>query len=210
MLSNSNLPTIEKKRITHSAVIPLLFVGILWVIRLLQDGMSWDLSFFGIYPHKMTSLQGIVLHYLVHADIEHLWSNTLVVFISGWFLFYFYSTIVWRTLGCLWLLTGVFLWSIGRSGVHVGASGLAYGIVFFLIFSGIIRQHTPLIAVSLVVVFLYGSLTWGMFPFSELIKPDMSWEGHLSGGLAGLITALMLQKQGPQKPQQLPEDEDSD
>ncbi len=202
--------SIEKRRIIYAAVFPLLFIILLWIIRLLQAGMDWDLSFLGIYPHKLKGLPGILFYCLIHSDNDHLWSNTIPLFILGWFLFYFYPQIAWRTAGFLWLSSGILLWLIGRDGVHVGASGLVYGLTFFLFFSGILRQYIPLMAVSLVVVFLYGSTTWGMFPFAELIKPDMSWEGHLSGAISGAIVSVLFRKEGPQKPQPIEEDDNEE
>lgn len=201
---------LEKKRIVYAAVYPLLFILFLWIIGLLQFGMDWDLSFLGIYPRSLRGIPGIFFHYFIHADIEHLWSNTLSLFILLWFLFYFYNQIAWKTLACLWVLTGILLWVIGRPAVHIGASGLVYGLTFFLFFAGVLRRYVPLMAVSLVVVFLYGSMVWGMFPFAELVKPDMSWEGHLSGAISGTIVAVLLMKQGPQRPVLLNDEEEDD
>ncbi|MCL1943061.1 MAG: rhomboid family intramembrane serine protease [Candidatus Azobacteroides sp.] len=202
--------SIEKKRILYAAVFPLLFIILLWVIQLLQWGMDWNFSFLGIYPQMLKGVPGIFLNCFIHSGFDHLWSNTLSLFTLLWFLFYFYSQIVWKTLGYLWILTGLFLWLIGRPGVHVGASGIVYGLTFFLFFSGVLRQYAPLMAVSLVVVFLYGSIIWGMFPFAERIKPDMSWEGHLSGAVSGTFVAVLLRKQGPQKPPPVEEKEEDE
>jgi len=200
--------SLENKKIIYAAVFPVLFIILIWLIALLKTGMEWDLSFMGIYPRSTKGIIGILTHYLIHGDFSHLWSNTISLIILGWLLFYFYGQIAWRTLGALIILTGIFLWLIGRDGIHVGASGLIYGLTFFLFFSGIFRKYSPLIAVSLIVVFLYGSSTWGIFPFSEIVKPDMSWEGHLSGALSGLITALLLKNKGPQKPPEIIDEED--
>lgn len=200
----------EVKRIIYAAVFPFLFVLFLWLIEALMVGMNWDLSFFGINPRTWSGGVGILFHYLIHSDFEHLWSNTFPLLILGWFLFYFYKEIAWRTIGFLWMFTGILLWLIGRQGVHVGASGLIYALAFFLIFSGIFRAYSPLLAVSLTVVFLYGSMTWGIFPFSELIKPNMSWEGHLSGACSGLLAAVVFRKQGPQKPLPIDNEDEGD
>lgn len=200
----------EKKKIIYAAIYPLLFIGLLWLIEFLKIGMNWNLSFFGIIPQSKEGVLGIFTHYLVHQDINHLWSNTISLFVLGWMLFYFYGQIAWRTIGGLWILIGLLLWIMGRSGVHIGASGLIYGLTFFLIFSGILRMYSPLIAVSLIVVFLYGSTTWGIFPFAELVKKNISWEGHLSGALSGVFLAIAFRKKGPQKPPPLQDNEEDD
>jgi len=97
----------------------------------------------------------------------------------------------------VWLVGGLFTFLIGQPGWHVGASGLIYSIAFFLFFSGFIRRHIPLIAVSLLVTFLYGGLVWNMFPV--FAAENTSWEGHLSGAFAGILAAIVFRKEGPQK-----------
>ena len=89
------------------------------------------------------------------------------------------------------------LWVFGRHATHIGASGLAYGFASFLFFSGIIRRYFRLIALSLLVVFLYGSMVWGMFPHFYV---NVSWEGHAMGFVSGIIMAIWYRKEGPQQP----------
>jgi membrane associated rhomboid family serine protease len=81
---------------------------------------------------------------------------------------------------------------------HIGASGLVYGYVSFLLFSGIIRRNARLMAISLLIVFLYGGFFWGMFP-DFFPKRNISWESHLMGGLAGLVLAVYYRKKGIQR-----------
>jgi membrane associated rhomboid family serine protease len=107
----------------------------------------------------------------------------------------------------LWLVSGFLTWSIGRESWHIGASGLVYALSFFLFFSGVFRKYIPLMAVSLLVVFLYGSTLWNMFPVAELVDPNVSWEGHLSGAVSGLACAVIFRKYGPQKPEEIEEEE---
>jgi hypothetical protein len=92
-------------------------------------------------------------------------------------------------------MTGLWVWCGGREAYHIGASGVVYGLAFFLVFSGIFRKIVELAAVSLAVIFFYGSMIWGLFPFI----PDISWESHLSGALAGFILALVYRNDGPQR-----------
>ena len=127
-----------------------------------------------------------------------------------WCLYYFYSEIAHKTFLFLWLLSGLLTWIIGREAWHIGASGVIYSLSFFLFFSGIFRKYIPLIAISLVVAFLYGSTVWNMFPWSMYMDADTSWEGHLSGGISGLIVAMIFYKHGPQKPVKEWVDDDDD
>ncbi len=92
----------------------------------------------------------------------------------------------------------------------MGASGLIFGILFFLFFSGLFRGYIPLIAVSLIVAFIYGSTVWSIFPITELVDPAISWEGHLAGAIAGLFMAILFRKEGPQKPPVVWEEEEED
>ena len=121
---------------------------------------------------------------------------------SSYFLFYYFKNWTWLIAGVVWLMGGIILWFIGDTGtIHIGASGLVYGLVFFLLASGIIRGHRNLAAVALLMVFLYGSLVWGLFPdYVKLFKENISWEGHLGGAISGTLMAFLLINKGPQKP----------
>lgn len=96
----------------------------------------------------------------------------------------------------LWLLllSGLGTWLIGRTSFHIGMSGVIYALVSFLFFKGIFARHFRLIALSLLVVFLYGSLIWGTLPLKETV----SWEGHLSGFIAGFLLSLRFRESIPQ------------
>ena len=106
----------------------------------------------------------------------------------------------------LWLIGGAWLWIGGRPSFHIGASGLVYGLASFIFFSGIWRKWRSMLAVSMIVVFLYGSMIWGIFPWFK----ETSWEGHLFGGLAGLLLSWLYRKEGPQRPKFVWEDEIED
>ena len=210
-----NIPidhTIEKKRILYALVFPLLFVTILWLVFAIEHSFDFDFSRFGVLPRRVEGLWGIVLSPFLHSSAMHLFSNSVPLVVLGWCLVYFYRDLGYKVFPLLWLLSGVLTWCIGRDAWHIGASGLTYSLAFFLFFSGILRRHIPLMAVSLIVVFLYGSIVWAMFPVAEIVDSTISWEGHLSGAISGLCCALVFRKQGPQKPiiEEEPEDEDEE
>jgi hypothetical protein len=108
-------------------------------------------------------------------------------------LFYFYRPVGYRVFFLTWFITGLTVWIFARSAYHIGASGLVYGLASFLFFSGIIRNNINLLAISLLVVFLYGGLVWGIFPFDFKI----SWESHLMGGVTGLVLSFFYRRYGP-------------
>ena len=197
---------IETKRLLYSFFFPGIFIFVLWLILLLEKGLGADWHHWGIYPRSIEGLRGIFTGPLIHSGLRHLFSNTVSLLILGWCLFYFYEAIGFAVTPVVWVLSGLLTWYIGRDSWHIGASGLIYALSFFLFFSGIFRKHIPLMAVSLLVVFLYGSTLWNMFPIAELVDPSVSWEGHLSGAVSGLISALIFQRYGPQKPEEPEED----
>jgi membrane associated rhomboid family serine protease len=114
-------------------------------------------------------------------------------------LFYFYRPVAFRVFFLTWIITGILVWLGGRSSYHIGASGLIYGFASFLFFSGIIRNNINLMAISLLVVFLYGGLVWGILPYDYKI----SWESHLFGALTGLALAITYRNYGPPPPSEI-------
>nr|WP_203558459.1 rhomboid family intramembrane serine protease [Bacteroides sp. 519] len=204
------MPSIKNElhKILVAMVIPLLLVFIMYIMKILEVGMDWNFTKLGVYPLAKKGVFGIFAHPFVHGSFRHLLANTIPFLFLGWCLFYFYRNIASVIIIVLWLLCGGFTFIIGKPGWHIGASGIIYGLAFFLFFSGILRKHIPLIALSLLVTFLYGGLVWNMFPF--FVKPTTSWEGHLSGAVAGTICAFLFQKYGPQKPEPFKDEEEEE
>ena len=122
------------------------------------------------------------------------------------FLFFFFGRIGWWVLGLSWIITGGLVWLSGREAYHIGASGLIYAFASFLFFSGVIKRNIQLGAVSLLVVFLYGGIVWGMFP----LKVEISWEAHLMGFVTGIVLAIYYKNDGPQRTVHLLEDDDEE
>ena len=195
------------------ALLPaMVIVAIIWLsFMITHAGVSdWNYSNLGIKPGDVSGLKGIIFSPFLHSSFSHLWSNTLSLLILIWLLFYFYSRIAFSTLLYLWVLSGAVTWVIGRDSYHVGASGLVFAILFFLFFSGLFRKYIPLVAVSMIVAFIYGGTVWSIFPITEMVDASISWEGHLSGAISGLLLALIFRKQGPQKPVETWEEESDD
>ena len=185
------------------ALLPaILFVAIIWLSFIFANaGVSdWNYSRLGIKPGDVGGLKGIIFSPFLHSSFSHLWSNTISLLILIWLLFYFYSKIAFNMLLYLWVLSGSVTWIIGRDSYHVGASGLVFAILFFLFFSGLFRKYIPLVAVSMIVAFIYGGTVWSIFPIAEMVDASISWEGHLSGAVSGLLLAVIFRRQGPQKP----------
>jgi len=195
------------------ALLPsLVFTVFVWLTFLVDHAglLGSNFSQWGIRPGEVSGLKGIIFSPFIHTSLSHLLSNTLPLLILIWFLFYFYSGIAPGVFVSLWFLSGLITWFIGRGSMHVGASGLVFAILFFLFFSGLFRRHIPLVAVSMIVAFIYGSTVWSIFPVTELVDPSISWEGHLSGAISGLLLAVIFRKQGPQKPPEIWDEEEEE
>lgn len=185
----------EKKRFIHSLIFPGFFVFVVIMVKIVESGFDLNFTQLGIYPLTLKGIKGIALSPLVHSDWSHLVDNCLPLFLLGVALFYFYRSIGYRIFLLNYLMVGIWVWAGGRDAYHIGASGLVYGLASFLFFSGVIRNDRRLLAISLLVVFLYGSMIWGIFP----LFPQVSWESHMLGSVSGLVLAIFYRKQGPEK-----------
>lgn len=165
----------------------IAIMAVLWFIWLSDAYLGLELGRYGLRPRDSGGLIGIITAPLLHGSAEHLFSNTAPLLVSLTAILYLYPNSALRVLPMLWLGAGLLTWMIGRPSVHIGASGLVYGILSFVFISGMFRQDLRSIGVSLAVWFLYGSMIWGVLP----IRPSMSWEMHLSGAILGLIMAIL-------------------
>jgi len=188
----------------------MLLVLLLWVVHVYQWYNNVSFADYGLYPREWIGLRGVVFMPFLHGDFKHLISNSIPLLVLGGGLTYFYPTLYKKVIFWIIVAGGFWLWLGGRSSYHIGASGLVYGLSSFLFFSGFLRKDLRLMALSMLVVFLYGGMVWGILP---LIK-EVSWEGHLFGGLAGALMAWVYRTDGPQRKQYVwdleEEDEDED
>ena len=175
---------------------PLVFVLLIWIVFWAEIRFGYDFTNLGVYPRRPEGLRGIFFSPFIHSDIKHLFHNTVPLFVLSLSLFYFYRELSWKILFYGLLITGLLTWIIGRPAYHIGASGIIYLLAGFLFFKGIFSKHYRLVALSLIVVFLYGGLLWYVAP----IDPKISWEGHLSGLLSGLAFAFIYKKKIAQPP----------
>ena len=181
---------LEKRIFYHSLFLPSVFVLLFWVVEIVEQTLGYTFVTFGVYPLHLKGIPGIFLSPFIHSDYKHLIANSVPFFILMAMLIYFYRRISYRIFFQLYLLSGVFVWLTAREAWHIGASGVVYAMAAFHLVSGIIRNDTRLLTLSVTVVFLYGGLVWGMFP----IQPGISWEGHLWGAISGVILAFGYRK----------------
>ena len=177
----------------HTGIVafPLVFVLLIWIVYWIEIKFGINLNFLGVYPRNITGLIGVIGSPFIHSSISHLYSNTIPLFVLSMALFYFYKPIAWKVIVYGIVFSGLLTWFIGRPAYHIGASGLIYLLVSFIFFKGIFTKHYRLVALSLLIVFLYGSMIWYALP----VKEGISWEGHLSGLLVGLLFAFVFKSQ---------------
>ena len=167
--------------------IALGFVALLWLIQLLNVGFDLELTRLGVRPRELAALPGILLAPLLHGGFAHLFANTLPLLVLGTVMLYLYPNSAAWVIPAVYLGPGIAVWLFGRdSSVHIGASGLVYGMLSYIFLAGVIRRDRRAIAASLLVAFLYGYLVWGVLPISA----GVSWESHLAAGLVGLALAV--------------------
>lgn len=174
-------------------IAPMFAVLAIWTVFWVELRFHINLNDHGLYPRRINGLQGILFSPFIHGSIEHLYNNTIPLAVLLASLFYFYRKNALRVLLSGILLAGLFTWIIGRPSYHIGASGVIYLLASFIFFKGIFTKYYRLVALSLMVVFIYGSLLWYIFP----IKDGISWEGHLGGFVVGLLLAFFIKSKTP-------------
>ena len=182
----------KRKNLTSLKFSAIVLI-IIWSVKIFEIVFDYDFTEYGVLPRKFNGLIGILFSPIIHSDVNHLLSNSLPVIILCLLIFNFYSQIAKKILIYLYFISGLWLWCIGRESFHIGASGLIYAMASFLFFSGILRKNSQLSAVALLVIFIYGGLFWGLFP----IHKNVSWEGHLTGFIAGILVSFIFRKDGP-------------
>ncbi|MCC7317576.1 MAG: rhomboid family intramembrane serine protease [Bacteroidales bacterium] len=189
---------IEEKAMLKSFFVPAIFLLLMWWVKFAEWIFDFPLTFLGIHPLHWDGLPGILLSPFIHGDWKHLAANSVPLLVLGAALYFFYRNMATKIFFLILLITGVWVWLGARDSYHIGASGVIYGLSTFLLLSGFIRKETRLMALSLVVVFLYGSFVWGIFP-QFFPEKNISWEGHLSGMIAGVVLAIFYRNEGPQR-----------
>jgi len=167
-------------------VVTAAFVAVLVAIHAAAAALGLPLQRYGVQPHAWAGLPGILSAPLLHADAAHLASNALPLLVAGTAMLHLYPSASRAVLPAVYVGPGVAVWLFGRPSVHLGASGLVYGLVSYIFVAGVIRRDRRAIAAALLVSFLYGALVWGVFP----IKVGVSWETHLAGAAIGVALAF--------------------
>jgi membrane associated rhomboid family serine protease len=175
------------KRLLTRLRLPFAILALLWGIQLFQWSTGIDLGFLGIFPREIPGLKGVIFAPLVHGGFGHLLANSAPFLVLGGMVMFFYPRIAKTVFLLIYILTGLAVWTFGRSVFHIGMSGVVYGLVAFIFWNGIFRRNLKSIALAAIVLFYYGSMLMGILPVEE----DISWESHLLGGLSGIFVSFL-------------------
>jgi membrane associated rhomboid family serine protease len=200
MTNHSRVPATQPKKRPHwmlGGATILTFVALLYLVELIDQLMDGRLDNNGIRPLKTDGLWGIIFAPVLHANWAHLIANTIPLLVLGFLMTLAgLSRFVWAT-GIIWILGGFGTWLIGNVGSscgptdHIGASGLIFGYLAFLLVFGLFVRRVWDIVIGVVVLFLYGGVLLGAMPVLHQCG-GVSWQGHLSGAVAGVVAAYML------------------
>ena len=182
----------EKKQEFYASLrFPIAFVILIWAIHLVQVIGQMDFGYYGVYPRRMFGLKGILTSPLIHADFAHLLSNSVPLLALGGMVFYFYRRVALRSFFMIYVLTGLAVWGLADKGFHIGASGVVYGLVTFVMGNGIFRRNVKSVVLGLIVLFFYSGIFVGVLPNQE----GVSWESHLFGAFIGLFTSYFYKEE---------------
>lgn len=183
----------KQKKILKELKILIVSIAIFWAIEILDISVfNGSLDRYGIQPHTIIGLRGIVFAPFLHGGLAHLIANTIPFLTLGWLTMiqetsdFYIASIMSALVGGI----GVWLFASPNS-IHIGASILIYGYLGFLLLRGYFQKNFPSIVLSVFVAIAYGSFLWGVFP-SEM---GVSWQGHLFGFIGGAIAAKMVAKE---------------
>ncbi|MBV6426590.1 MAG: hypothetical protein KIPDCIKN_01103 [Haliscomenobacter sp.] len=180
------MPRIFSRHLINSLRFPVVLLAVLWAIQLVQMALHLELGYWGVFPRTVYGLKGIITHPFLHGSIGHLLSNTPPLLFLTAMVLYFYRRVAIPAITLIYLLTGLAVWLFGRPVFHIGASGIIYGLVAFVFWTGVFRRNLKSIALAAIVLFYYGSMFMGILPGQE----GISWESHLLGAGSGILVSF--------------------
>jgi membrane associated rhomboid family serine protease len=190
---NSPRPDSIMEMIKDHMVLLFGLLGLMWAVEMVDLLPYIDLDRFGIRPRTVSGLGGIPLAPFLHAGLGHLAVNSLPFIILGGIVLLGGVKVFWKVTLFVTLVGGLGVWLFAGSFTnHIGASGLIFGYLGFLLARGIFEKSLPWMLVAIVILIIYGGLLFGMLP----LRTGVSWEGHLFGFLAGIGVARLMFRKG--------------
>jgi membrane associated rhomboid family serine protease len=186
----------DRAAFQRGLTISALFVAVLWWLKSWEIWRGEPLAGLTIHPREPFGLIGVLTAPFVHGSVAHLVANSLPLLILGTISFWAYPRAAPRAIPLIWLASGLGTWLFGRAAPHLGASGLAHGLMFFVLLLGVLRRDRPAIAAAMASFLLYGGMLLTTLPR----EPEISWEAHLFGALGGVLAALLWRRLDPPPP----------
>jgi membrane associated rhomboid family serine protease len=172
----------------QSFINAVMIVASFWAVFIISELIGVDFNHFGIVPRSSEGIKGILFAPFLHGNFTHLISNTIPMLVLTTVLFWIYPRIAFRVLILSVLMGGTLVWIFGRAAFHIGASGVIFALVGFIMASGIFRRKLKALLIAFVIFFLYGGILWGILP----TQPGVSWESHLFGAVSGVALAYIF------------------
>ncbi|PTT65118.1 rhomboid family intramembrane serine protease [Stenotrophomonas sp. HMWF003] len=201
-------PRNDRGRVLRAFNLSLAFVLVLVAIYTAQGHFDWRP--WAVAPLDKAGLLGILGAPLLHGSVQHLGANAFALLILGTLAGSVYPKATVRALPLLWVGSGLGAWLLGDLGSrHLGASGITHGLMFLIFVLGLLRRDRPAIAAGLIAFLFYGSMLITILPH----EPGVSWQSHMGGAFAGIISALLFRLSDPMAPRKRyswEEEEDED
>ena len=178
----------HKEKLYSILKYPIILIGIMWFVHSIYSFSGSKLGLLGIYPRQLKGIFGIFTSPFRHGDWHHLISNSIPLLVLMTIIFSFYNRVAIKSILLIYILTGTSVWLFARDVIHIGASGVVYGLVSFVFWNGIFRRNLKSIILALIVTILYSGYFLGILPNQE----GISWESHLFGGIVGIIVSYIL------------------
>lgn len=177
---------------THVAILGSL-IAVMWAAECIDFFMLGSLDRFGIVPRDNQGLRGILFMPFLHGDFKHLIANTVPFAVLGWIVLWRGAASFFFVMAAAMVLGGLGVWAFGApNSVHIGASGVIFGFLGFLLACGWFERRLFSIVLSVAVGAVYGGMLWGVLPG----QVGISWEGHLFGFVAGVVAAKLVTARG--------------
>ena len=183
---------LRTSKIYQSIRVPTLILLILWIVQVFQMVTHLSLGWLGVYPRHEVGIKGIFLSPFIHSqDIMHLINNSVPLFVGLAMILFFYRRVAGKAIILIYLLTGLGVWLFGREVLHIGASGVIYGLISFIFWNGIFRRNIKSIVLALIILMLYSGMFLGVLPN----QPGISWESHLIGAIVGILVSFTFRNE---------------
>jgi len=185
-------PRLLDRESTRPFLVVFAVAAVMWMVEIIDLLPSTSFDRWGIRPRQFEGLFGIVTAPFLHAGFGHLISNTIPFLVLGCIIAAAGVQRFVQVTVLVGLIAALGTWLIGPSGtVHIGASGIVFGYLTYLLTRGVFERKLGHIAIGLLVLFFYGGILWGLLP-----RPGISWQGHLFGAIGGVVAARVVHGQG--------------